>query len=214
MLDSLNNITSRINEIKSIGSSFKNTMKPEFVSKFEEQLQSSIQSDTASDKTGYHPFLKSVESSDIVKTEDIKVTDTSIKTTEKMDLINKNIKSAAAKYNLSEKLLRSVIAVESAFDPNAVSRVGAMGLMQLMPKTALDMGVVKPFDISDNIDGGAKYLRLLLDKYNGDVTKSLAAYNAGPARVDSVGGVPEIKETVDYVKKISGLLKIDTKEQE
>ena len=81
-----------------------------------------------------------------------------------------------------------------------------MGLMQLMPKTALEMGVEKPFDISENIDGGTKYLKLMLEKYQGNLDKTLSAYNAGPNRVDEANGIPNIPETQNYVKQIKKIL--------
>jgi soluble lytic murein transglycosylase-like protein len=99
-------------------------------------------------------------------------------------------------------LLRSVMKQESAFRPCAVSSKGAMGLMQLMPATADQMGIVDPFDPISNLDGGARFLKQLLTRYGGDVPKALGAYNAGPARVDAAGAVPAIPETVDYVRQI------------
>jgi soluble lytic murein transglycosylase-like protein len=99
-------------------------------------------------------------------------------------------------------LLRAVIRRESAFQPCAVSRSGAMGLMQLMPGTAFDLGVENPFDAEQNIDGGSRLLKSLLDRYGGDLSLALGAYNAGPARVDAIKAIPPIKETQDYVKHI------------
>jgi len=107
---------------------------------------------------------------------------------------------------VSPDLLRSVMKQESAFRPCAVSSKGAMGLMQLMPATAEQMGIVDPFDPISNLDGGARFLKQLLTRYGGDVPKALGAYNAGPAKVDATGAVPAIPETVDYVRQILAAL--------
>ena len=112
------------------------------------------------------------------------------------------IRKSAEKHGVEESLVRAVMAVESGGRPDAVSPKGAIGLMQLMPGTAADMGVDDPFDPEQNIEGGVKYLSLLTDKYGEDKEKILAAYNAGPARVDAVGGIPSIPETQRYVENV------------
>ena len=114
------------------------------------------------------------------------------------------IDEQAAAQGVSADLVRAVIQVESAFNPHAVSSKGAIGLMQLMPATASELGVVNPFDPAQNIGGGIKYLKQLLSRYDQKVELALAAYNAGPGAVDKYGQqVPPYQETRDYVKKIT-----------
>lgn len=116
------------------------------------------------------------------------------------------IKEAAGLHRLDPALIRAVMRTESAFNPAAVSPVGAMGLMQLMPALAEEMGVTDPFDPRDNIMGGAKYLRQLLDAHEGNIRLTLASYNAGPGNVKRYRGIPPFKETRNYVRKITELL--------
>jgi len=118
------------------------------------------------------------------------------------------VENAAKAQELPAKLVRAVIAQESGFKPCAESKKGAMGLMQLMPGTAEELDVARPFDAKANVEGGAKYLRQLLERYKGDLRLALAAYNAGPAAVDAAGGVPDIAETRVYVNSILGVLGI------
>lgn len=117
------------------------------------------------------------------------------------------VSEKANKYDIDPSLVHAVIKAESNGNPYAVSRKGAMGLMQLMPSTAKDLGVWNPFDPEDNIDGGVRYLRYLIDKFNGDLTLALAAYNAGPKTVEKTGNIPGIPETRQYVKKVLSLYK-------
>jgi soluble lytic murein transglycosylase-like protein len=120
---------------------------------------------------------------------------------------NDAIAEAADLNDLDPNLIRAVIHAESAFNPFAVSRVGAQGLMQLMPALAEEMNVLDPFDPRQNIFGGAKYLRSLLDRYNGNVELAVAAYNAGPGAVSRYRGIPPYRETRNYVKTVTTFLK-------
>jgi hypothetical protein len=117
------------------------------------------------------------------------------------------VKQAATKYEIEPELIHAVIKTESNGNHRAVSRKGAMGLMQLMPSTASDMDVVNPFNPEENIEGGTRYLKSLLEEFNGDLTLALAAYNAGPKTVEKYRSVPPISETRQYVKKILSLFK-------
>jgi soluble lytic murein transglycosylase-like protein len=117
------------------------------------------------------------------------------------------IQEAAALYRVDPALIRSVMHAESGFDPSAVSRAGAMGLMQLMPEVAEALGVEHPFDPRENIMAGARLLRELLDLYRGNLRLAIASYNAGPAAIANYGGVvPPFRETQGYVKKVTGLI--------
>jgi soluble lytic murein transglycosylase-like protein len=120
------------------------------------------------------------------------------------------VEAIARRRGLDPKLVRAVVEVESAFRPDAVSPKGATGLMQLMPSTASELGVADPLDPEANVDGGVRYLIQLLDLYNGDVQKALAAYNAGPGAVARHNGVPPFRETREYVRKV--MKKYKTKE--
>jgi hypothetical protein len=119
--------------------------------------------------------------------------------------IDAAIDEAAARHHVDPSLVRSVVKVESNFNPNALSRKGAMGLMQLMPSTARSLNVSNPFDPQQNVDAGVRHLRSLLDSYKGNVRLSLAAYNAGSGAVARSAGVPHFKETQNYVRRITNL---------
>lgn len=215
----LENFTKRMGEIANMGTILKSRMKPEFVSSFESRLKEAMSASSGNGKSskiastkdsGYHPFVYITSGSEaldpimlqyeepVTKTDKVKKT--------KDERISGKVAQVSKRYGLPEKLVHAVIKIESNYDQYAVSRAGAMGLMQLMPQTALEMGVKMPFDIEQNIEGGAKYLKLMLERYDGDLEKALAAYNAGPHRVDAANGIPAIDETQDYVTKITKML--------
>jgi soluble lytic murein transglycosylase-like protein len=125
------------------------------------------------------------------------------------DRFDAHIEAAARRHGISVDLVRAIIQVESGFEPRAVSSKGAKGLMQLMPGTARDMGARNLLDPRQNIFAGARYLRLLLDAFDGNVTLAAAAYNAGPTTVLRHGGVPPFPETRGYVEKVHALLGLD-----
>jgi soluble lytic murein transglycosylase-like protein len=116
---------------------------------------------------------------------------------------------AARRHSLDPDLVQAVVAVESGFRPDAVSPKGAQGLMQLMPATARSLGVKDTFDPASNLDGGTRHLRALIERYDGDVKRALAAYNAGEGAVARHGGVPPYPETVAYVRKVLQRAKAD-----
>ena len=116
------------------------------------------------------------------------------------------ISQYASQYGVSTDLIRAVMTQESGGNARAVSRAGAMGLMQLMPDTAKGLGVGDPFDPAQNVRGGVALLKENLDRFNGDVSLALAAYNAGPGNVTKYKGVPPFRETQDYVRRIMGQL--------
>jgi soluble lytic murein transglycosylase-like protein len=119
------------------------------------------------------------------------------------DPIDQIVQQSAERHRVDPALVKAVISTESGWNPNAISRKGAEGLMQLIPDTAERFGVGNPFDPAQNVEGGTTYLKWLLDRYNGDLRKTLAAYNAGEGAVDHVGGVPRYRETQEYVQKVT-----------
>lgn len=123
----------------------------------------------------------------------------------KKDCYNPIINKKAREHDVDPSLVTAVIKAESNGNPYAVSKKGAMGLMQLMPATANDLQVKNPYDPEENIDGGTRYLRYLIERFDGNLTLALAAYNAGPTTVEKYGCVPPISETKQYVKKVLAL---------
>lgn len=117
----------------------------------------------------------------------------------------KVIYEKAIKYDIDPSLVKAIIKTESNWNQRAVSRKGAMGLMQLMPATASEMALRDPFNPEENIEGGTRYLRYLLERFNGDLTLALAAYNAGPKTIEIFGTMPPITETRQYVNKVLSL---------
>lgn len=135
------------------------------------------------------------------KTSEINKTDKTNLFADKAQL-KEMITKTAQKYGVDPKLIHAVVKQESAFNPKATSHCGAMGLMQLMPATAKGLGVKDAYNPVQNVDGGVRYLKSMLEKYNGNVILALAAYNAGPGAVDKYDDVPPYKETQNYVKNI------------
>lgn len=159
--------------------------------KFSEVLQQSMEDtykfrDVASNKKVFGTLTKPVQNDKSYSKQQIK----------------NIISNISAKHGVSDKLIKALVKQESGFNPTVVSKAGATGLMQLMPATAKSLGVTNLKDPVQNVDGGIRYLKSMLDRYNGNLILALAAYNAGPAAVDKYGGVPPYKETQNYVKNI------------
>lgn len=136
-------------------------------------------------------------------------TDAAVSATVCPEDLNSIFEEAASTYGVSAKLLTSIARAESNFNPNAVSSAGAIGIMQLMPATAVSLGVTNSYDPRENIMGGAKLISQLLTKYSGNVSLALAAYNAGSSNVDAYGGIPPFTETQNYVKKVLAYMNAD-----
>ena len=121
--------------------------------------------------------------------------------------IDELVEQTASRLKVDPELIRAIVRVESGYDPKAVSSKGAMGLMQLIPATAHRFGVVNPFDPKQNLEGGVNYLKYLMGLFGGDLSLSLAAYNAGEHSVQHYGGIPAIPETQNYVRKVTSIYK-------
>ena len=156
------------------------------------------QSSSGTSKSRFVDVLNEVDNAKSRKIPGLNAVSGKTNYTEMKDVID----SCAEKYNIDSELIRAMIQVESGWNTGAVSNKGAQGLMQLMPRTAAMLGVTDPFDPVQNIEGGVRYISDLTDKYRGDIEKALAAYNAGPARVDS-GNIPEVSKR--YVKNIMAI---------
>ena len=152
------------------------------------------------------PLLKTAANGTVLRT-----TQSSFATSPEMSAIDQAnrekieqmIREVSARYRVDPALVRAVMQTESNWNSSAVSRKGALGLMQLVPGTAQQLGVNNAFDPKQNLDGGVRYLHTLLERYNGDLDKALAAYNAGPGAVDRAGGIPRYRETRNYVQKVT-----------
>lgn len=138
---------------------------------------------------------------------DTKLVTPSNSSLERLGNFDSIVKEASKTFGVDEKLIKAIILAESAGNPKALSKANAKGLMQLIDSTAEDMGVENVWDPKQNIFGGTKYIAKMLKKYGGDLEKSLAAYNAGPHRVDKYNGIPPFKETKSYIARVKGYLK-------
>ncbi|MCR5785547.1 MAG: lytic transglycosylase domain-containing protein [Eubacterium sp.] len=146
--------------------------------------------------------LNAQSTSAVSQTEDTDFESVYNATVSKSKSLSEIFEEAADKYDVDVNLLMAVAKAESNFNPDDTSSSGAMGIMQLMPDTAKELGVTDAYDAEQNIMGGAKYLSRMLERYDGDVSLALAAYNAGPGNVDKYGGIPPFTETQNYVKKV------------
>ncbi|WP_270584309.1 lytic transglycosylase domain-containing protein [Bacillus smithii] len=193
-LNALGNIASSPVQSMSSQTLFQEEPLNSFGVIFQEALKEGLE--IVEDYENHHsaPPLITKPGADVIASTD----DSSVKTD-----FDEYITKAAETYHVPKKLIQAVIRQESNFNPNAVSPAGAMGLMQLMPATARSLGVSNPMDPEENIFGGTKYLRQLLDRFDNNIELALAAYNAGPGNVEKYGGIPPFQETENYVRNIA-----------
>lgn len=189
---------------------YPNTKKVDNISSFEKVLQASSKSNFGT--LLLDPKLKQVQADIVRQNPQVSMNNAiqeaaaiqashPVQNASKSQILNV-VSQISKKHGVDEKLVQALIKQESGFNPKAKSKAGAMGLMQLMPQTAKNMGVKDPYNTVQNVEGGVKYLKSMLNKYNGNVILALAAYNAGPGAVDKYDGVPPYKETQNYVKNI------------
>lgn len=204
----VNNLTASNEPQNPLDALYPNTQVNNNNPSFEKVLQSATKSNFGT--LLLDPRLKNVDAQIIKQSPQISLTNAlneaeaiqaNTQSTSKSQILNV-VSQISKKHGVDEKLVQALIKQESGFNPNAKSKAGAMGLMQLMPSTAKSLGVNNPYNIVQNVEGGVKYLKSMLDKYNGNMILALAAYNAGPGAVDKYDGVPPYKETQNYVKNI------------
>ena len=162
-----------------------------------------VNSDPAPPKPSKVPLLRTSADGSMPRSPRFSIPEMSALERANRDKIEDMIREVSARYRVDPALVRAVIETESNWNSGAVSRKGAQGLMQLVPGTAQELGVNNALDPKQNLDGGVRYLHSLLQRYNGDLDRALAAYNAGPHAVDRAGGVPRYRETRDYVQKVT-----------